>query len=136
MNGQEKSISEKILAETGFDLHIEIQGDDQIKALQGLGYSSPFIFSEEIEGQLSYYTLNESPVKALSYSFTTEEKQNPEAPLNTSRALKDRLFSDFYFPEPGFWLKELPGFHSQLTAILPSWENSFLSITSPPPELA
>lgn len=136
MDGQEKRIAEKILAETGFDLHIEIQSDGQIKALQGLGYSSPFIFSEEIEGQLSYYTLNESPVKALSYTFTTEEQQKPEAPADTNRAIKDRLFSDFYFLEPCFWLKELPGFHSRLTAILPSWENSFLSITSPPPELA
>lgn len=136
MNAKEEAIAEKIKIETDFDLHIEIRDDRQIKALQDLGYSSPFIFSEEIDGQTCYFTLSESPVRAVSLTYTTTGHQNQETPPHSARSFKDRLFSDFYFWETSLQACESPGLLSRETTTPSYRENPFLSIPSPPPEVA
>lgn len=107
-----------------------------MEQLENLGYSAPFIFSEKIDSQLYYYTVDISHVTTFSFSNDAGENPNPATPFDTTRSFKDRLFSDFYFSESNLLIKKNPFFNIDGTAYLHSWKDPFISILSPPPKLA
>lgn len=137
MNDKEEAIAEKARAETGLEIQVNIHDDGQIRSLQGLGYSAPFIFSEEIDGEAYHYTLRDSQAQGVRYTInTTTDQDDPLMPPLAAKTLKDRLFSDFYFFGAGFLAPDITGFNPLKTGFLPSWKEAFPSIPSPPPELA
>lgn len=135
MNKVEEAIAEKIKNETGFDLFIANKDKNQMEQLENLGYSAPFIFSENIDSQLYYYTVDISNVTTFSFSKVDGKNPDPTIPFDINRSFKDRLFSDFYFSEPNLLIKKNPFFNIDGTAYLHSWKDPFISILSPPPKL-
>lgn len=135
MDQQEQVIADKIKSETGFDTHIRIHDDEEIAFQQKLGYLTPFLFSEEIDGQTYFYTVENSPLTTVEYSHAETKQPDPEAPYS-SKSYSDWLFPKFYFRGSQFSMYQFSTLSIRGTTIPHFGEDPFLTIPFPPPETA
>ena len=135
MNEQEQAIAEQIRTETGAELFVKVQGPKELSELLRLGYSTPFIFSEQKEESV-YYTLQESPDLKLFYSEVDADADQESIPSQSEHQLSKRLFSDFFFWENSFALHPKMPYYTSQTTYLFTWEEPFRSQLVPPPRQA
>lgn len=133
MDGTERLITEKIKQKIGIDTHIDIHDENELELLLKRGYSAPFIFSEEINGHLYYYTIDNTPVKVVDVSFETNQEPANQKPY-TANVSSGKQFSDFYFWNLGFLLKRLPTFNSRFVSFQHILEAPYPTVPSPPPK--
>ncbi|MCB0634863.1 MAG: hypothetical protein R2824_12800 [Saprospiraceae bacterium] len=97
MDDREQAIADRIRTDSEVEVHVELQSDEQMEWLQTLGYSAPSIFSEDVDGETVYYTIDDPMAKAVEYEHFDTEPQ----PLGTSdkfpTASPDQRLSKFFF---------------------------------------
>ncbi len=136
MNPAEEAIAEKLRDDTGLEFKVEIRDEEQVGFLLRLGYSTPFLLSEDIDGETRYYTLSHPKETEMKVARTPSGEPDTRIPPNPVRTGKDRLIADFFFCSSGFVVKQ-PANASIPGATLPSFsEAPFLAIPSPPPQRA
>ena len=135
-NPTEEVMVEKIRSEKGLDMQVAVRSEAELEHLLKLGYSTPFLFSAEVDGQTVYYTLDDDPASAEAVNYAPLQTPDAQIPPNGNRALKNKLIADFYFQDSAFQLTspaliKLPG------AALPSCRQApFIPTPSPPPKAA
>ena len=136
MNAVEQTIAEKFKKETGVEIQIKLEDDDQMDWLLNLGYSAPFIFSDKIDDQIHYFTIEKFPDRIVTYAYHATDQPDQQVPVDNPRNFKDRLFSDFYFWESGLSFKKFSMIKPGLGLFPLFRKNPFIAIPSPPPKLA
>lgn len=134
MDFTEQAIAEKIKEKEGFDAQIELRDGADLESLQKLGYLAPFIFSEEVDSAVCFYTVEYAPKTMLVNTIVAHGQSDPDLPSNSSKSFKERLFSSFYFWENTFAINYQPFFNTTAFTVPHLWENSFIAIHSPPPK--
>lgn len=135
MNGTEQAIADRIMDEEGYDANIRIHDEAQLEAMQRLGYLAPFIFSEEVDSSVCYYTVEYSPKTVMLDAYANANPTDNDQPLPTSQSFNDRLFSAFYFWESNFTLTLYPTIITQRSVVPHYWDDSCIAIPSPPPKM-
>lgn len=64
MNKTESVIADSIERETGIKVNVVLLSDSDLVP-RGISYSSFFVFSKEINGELYFYTIDSDPVKVI-----------------------------------------------------------------------
>ncbi|MDV7399547.1 hypothetical protein RZS08_49495, partial [Arthrospira platensis SPKY1] len=66
MDATETAIAEEVRHQTGLEVRVEVQDQEQLGFLLNLGYATPFIFSSETDdGQIHYYTVSDLPATSM-----------------------------------------------------------------------
>jgi hypothetical protein len=134
MDFTEQAIAEKIKQQEGIDANIQVQEEGDLESLQSLGYLAPFIFSEEVDSAVCYFTVEYAPKTMLVNTSVEQGQSEPNLPSNASKSFSERLFSAFYFWENAFALEYQPIFNTTACSVPHYWDNSHISILSPPPK--
>lgn len=95
MDEREVQLAAALKASFGASYQVEIIDEDFHPAV--IGYSSQFILSEEIEGEIVHYTIAEDSTKLIEY---LQAVPPPSEESDSSRALLDQLFSKFRVDPP------------------------------------
>lgn len=136
MTELEMVVSEKVKRETGADVQVRIQKQDQLELLQMLGYSAPFIFSKEIGDTTLYYTLEYTSPRVIQHTFAEPGSTDPLELPNSTRFLKEVVLSKFFWWETGLTFWNTPAERVSGKTVPHFWDDSFISVPSPPPRLA
>jgi len=133
MNKTEKIIAHKLGDELGSELSIAILDTRDRDVLTYMGYSAPFVFSETVDEEVRYFTINENPKTLLLQDKGNQSDIPDNCPMQSQRAAKDRLFSDFYFNYPEIPSFDYPNFAIRESTVPDFWKEPFIAISSPPP---
>lgn len=136
MDQPELELAEKIRAEAEVDVQVEILDDDRLEQLQQLGYSSPFIFSEEIDGEAVYYTIDQARTETVQLSLSQARSPDPTQLPQGNKLLTSLLLSKFFFWEQAFHLSTFTNLSLPGTTVPHFVQVAFLPVHSPPPKLA
>lgn len=135
MTEVEKVITEKIHEQTGANLQIQVQGQEKITSLLKMGYATPFVLSEEIDGKIHHYSVVDTPSRTVEVVVDALPNQpDSPCPLNPVRTLKHNMIADFYFWESAFRIAISPCFNYQSGTSPNFWQAPSLSIPTPPPQ--
>ena len=134
MDATEQAISDKIQEREGLETKIQVQDESDLESLQKLGYLAPFIFSEEVDSAVCYFTIEYAPKTVLVNTVAEQGQKDSNLPANSSKSFNERLFSAFYFWENAFALENQPIFNTTTFSVPHYWDNSHISILSPPPK--
>lgn len=136
MNATEVAIADKLRHDTGLDVRVEVQDDEKLASLLALGYSTPFVFVEEIDGQVCYYTVANPTYQFITSDAVGNEQSDEQLPQSPSPTSKEKLIADFYFWRHGFLLQDQTSFHASIAFLASFWRSPLIDVTSPPPEMA
>ncbi len=134
MDSTEQAIADKIKEQEGFDARIDVQDDAEMESLQKLGYLAPFIFSEEVDSAVCFYTVEYAPKTMLVNTVVGNGQSDPNLPASSSKSFNERLFSSFCFWENIFAINHQPFFNTTTFSVPHYWEQSYIPILSPPPK--
>lgn len=135
MDQREQQIADRIRTENQFDVQVKIQDEQQLEFLQSQGYTAPFIFSDELDGEVWYYTIDHTSTELIKYEHSLSEQQEPLPGPGDQRVTPDDLFSKFFFWDQDLFLHPLPimAIPGQTIPHFPG--DSFMAVSYPPPEL-
>ena len=139
MNEKESAIAQKMKAELGVTAHIQIQEKEDIEVIQGMGYGAPFLFSEEENGETSYYTVDSKSPYGIRHEYKVDQQHNQED-RSTPKTFSERFFFDFCFEENALLEVNSAQFDHAKTAQPIAFQDlidlSNLSTPKPPPQVA
>ncbi|WP_148270550.1 hypothetical protein [Haliscomenobacter hydrossis] len=137
MNEKESAIAQKLKAEIGVTAHITIQKKEDLNVIQGMGYGAPFLFSEEENGETSYYTVDPKSPHGIRQEYKVDQQPNQED-RSAPKTFTERFFSDFCFEEHALLEVNPLHFDYTKTAQPLTFEDlidlSNLSTPKPPPQ--
>lgn len=136
MNPAEEAIAEKLQDDTGLDFNVEIRDKEQVDFLLRLGYSTPFLLSENIDGETQYYTLSHPQKNRIKVAQVPSGEPDTQIPPNPVRSGKDRLIADFFFWSSAFMVKQPSNAPIPGATLASCAEAPFIAIPSPPPQRA
>ncbi|MCB0607740.1 MAG: hypothetical protein H6562_10315 [Lewinellaceae bacterium] len=134
MNNREKAIAAKMEAETGIKARVQIQDEEQLEALHRLGYGAPYIFTEEDNGQVSYFTINNQATERIQVRYQPVNQPDQDE-RSAKKAVLERLFSSFCLEDPESLPAVGPLLHRNVFAFVPPCGRLNISIPAPPPRL-
>ena len=137
MNEKESAIAQKMKARLGITAHIKIQEKEDLNVIQGMGYGAPFLFSDEENGETSYYTVDAKSPHGMRHEYRVDQQPNQED-RSAPKTFSERFFSDFCFEEHALLEVNPLHFAHTKTAQPLTFEDlidlSNLSTPKPPPQ--
>ncbi|MCB0629275.1 MAG: hypothetical protein R2824_26290 [Saprospiraceae bacterium] len=133
MSDIETTIAQKLQQETGTEVQIKIRDRNEVENLQILGYSAPFVFSEDVDGTIWYYTVENKPSDVIRYTYNEAGSNAPANLPDTNRFSKEDVLTKFFW-----WTPRLPS-HSLVAAdvsgqTVPQFrDDPFIAVRYPPP---
>ena len=133
MNDREREIATSLSGETGIEAYVEIRDAQKLSHLYGLGYGTPFVFSEEISGEVNYFTVENTPAATGKYVYAlggqADDEKKPE-----KKAFLDRLVPDFCCVTAALPSREAPDSNTPRFSADEISALFAISIPTPPPD--
>lgn len=136
MDETEQNIAQQITSSLGTEVTIQIADEQQLELMHTQGYASPFFFSEELDGQTVYYTIDQTPsTNEIQQSVEDNHSRDSMPGPNSRKSLNTRLLSKFFLSYHTLNIKK-PSFQNAKAYTVPLYrEDAFISIPTPPPRL-
>jgi hypothetical protein len=136
MNDVESLIAERLERETGTDVEVRVRDREEVESLQILGYSAPFVFSEEVDGDLWYYTIENKLPQLIEYTYKETRSSAPANLPDSNRLSKEEVLTKFFCWESVFTVHHPTTVNISGSTVPQLLDDPFLSIPSPPPRPA